>query len=885
MMMEREPGGFRPTVRANFFPRLLLVFAGLSLLSVLYTYSRPVNLQLTMDMASSQAGVAQLFYDTGRAFNEADSSTCRVDASSPASFEHLSFSLPEKTILRLRFDPLTSAGRVVIRNVQIRNKKAVLENIPVSRIMPFNQIAERTERRDEVEFVTVPGANDPGVILGLAKPLRLRWVFAGQNLLRLGVINACLAALCVLIALTKPQLTPGWRRLLLFARRVNRLFERAANRFPRGSFLAMDATAFWIYAGLIVFFCLACLLDLNGSSSALYGTVYGNGPAAKPWIGTPKDVRVDEWAYVTPDILNQYYRADRFEAKRSVLGDHFVALTGNVPVRDVSTFFRPQFWAFFALPLDYAYSVYWQAKALLLVAGVFTFLLWLTRSTRWALAGALWYFFSPFIQWSYSWPSALPEMIGSLCLGTTCFCYLTVGRKSGWLALAAVAMVLCGVNFAMCAYLPHMIPLLWVAVAIVTAWCGASVAEIAHREGRWLRVAAVLLSVAVLSAVGLSVYGELKPAIIAVADTLYPGRRVVPGGTLGIWKFASHLLPWGETEKQFPAVLGNICEGSGFLWLAPVTLLCIPRLSLTRFQKAGLAALWCCFFMIFCWCAFPMPAAFGRITGLDRSTGSRCLPALGLINVAIVALSAARFREKLPVNHRTGAGQAVYWLCAAAIFLAVFRAANGHLDGYFTLADMALAALFLGLLAMLLISGKERLLALLLVIPQALLFGTVNPVERGLPVFTRSQLHSFIQSRPQLLAGRWLMYSGTPIRSGFLAAEGCEVYTGTRYLPDIDHFALFAARGMDLNTFNRLGYLDATPIPAGEPTRFIQLGPVVVNWEVAATDPLVRELGIRYVAFDFKPTEVLTRGLAAVSDGPVDGLWLYRVLSAKSGGE
>jgi hypothetical protein len=444
MMMEREPGGFRPTVRANFFPRLLLVFAGLSLLSVLYTYSRPVNLQLTMDMASSQAGVAQLFYDTGRAFNEADSSTCRVDASSPASFEHLSFSLPEKTILRLRFDPLTSAGRVVIRNVQIRNKKAVLENIPVSRIMPFNQIAERTERRDEVEFVTVPGANDPGVILGLAKPLRLRWVFAGQNLLRLGVINACLAALCVLIALTKPQLTPGWRRLLLFARRVNRLFERAANRFPRGSFLAMDATAFWIYAGLIVFFCLACLLDLNGSSSALYGTVYGNGPAAKPWIGTPKDVRVDEWAYVTPDILNQYYRADRFEAKRSVLGDHFVALTGNVPVRDVSTFFRPQFWAFFALPLDYAYSVYWQAKALLLVAGVFTFLLWLTRSTRWALAGALWYFFSPFIQWSYSWPSALPEMIGSLCLGTTCFCYLTVGRKSGWLALAAVAMVALG---------------------------------------------------------------------------------------------------------------------------------------------------------------------------------------------------------------------------------------------------------------------------------------------------------------------------------------------------------------------------------------------------------------------------------------------------------
>jgi hypothetical protein len=647
-----------------------------------------------------------------------------------------------------------------------------------------------------------------------------------------------------------------------------------AERSSSGSFLPLDATALWFFIALSAVFCIACAFNLNGSSAAVYSKVYGNGPASKTLLGTPEESRADEWAYVTPDILNQYYRTDRFQARDSVLGNHYVALTGNVPVKDLSTLFRPQFWTFFILPLDYAYSVYWQAKAFLLIGGVFTFLLWVTRNTGWSITGALWYFLSPFTQWSYSWPSALPEMIGSICLGTVCACYLTVGRSRIKLAAACAGVVFCGVNFAMCAYLPHLIPLAWVALAVVSGWCVASWRVIVQREHLWQRAAAIAIAGAVLSLIGLHVYSELKLAISAVADTIYPGRRVLAGASVAWWRLGSDFIQWNETEKDFPAVLGNLCEGSGFFWLSPLTLLLLPQVSLSRLQKVALAALWCGFLIVLSWAVLPLPAFFGRITGLDRSGGARLIPALGLANIAIVVLTASGLRSRISASK---VEFAICFGCCAALFTAILIFANAHLGHYFSTPVLLIDAAFLALLCGLFFVRRQRAFALLLLVPMALEYGTINPIQRGLPTFTQSKFHQFIQSHRELLEGKWLVYAATPVRSGFIAAAGPEVYTGTRYLPDVDHFPLFSRLGMNLDAFNRLGYLDARALPTGSQPRFVQNSALVVNLEVAPNDELLPKLGIRYVAFDYAPPADATQGLEAVNSEPVDNLWIYRI--------
>ncbi len=841
--------------RSGFAVKLLIVFVVLSLLSLFYTATRPTALFLTVEMAVPQNSEARLFYDTGNGFNENESCVIVVKSGSVNGFRRAYFPLPRVSIFRFRVDPPLSAEHVLVRNAAVLSNKIVLARIPDDQIVAFSD------------------PNNHRFIISPTTPIRLRWTLVDKNLRRLALINLLLILLCAAVPVVKQPILAGWNKLSKWIDAANGRLVIVAGRCAPNSFLRIDALALWVYGGILMLFLLACTLGLNGSSAA---ALNGSGPSTKPLLGSAKGTRSDEWGYSTPDILNQYYRSDRFAAADSVLGNHHIALTANVPVKDVSTLFRPQFWGFFVLPLTCAFSIYWQAKALILVGGVFTFLLWIIRSSKWALTGTLWYFFSPYTQWCYSWPSALPEMIGSACLGTICFCYLTVGQRRKWLAVAAIGTVYCGVNFAMCAYLPHLIPLVWLSLGTIATWCVAERKQIANRRSLGPRAAAIAISLGVLLMVGGVVFGELKTAIWAVADTSYPGHRIEGSGTMPAWVFASHFAQWTETESQFPAILGNMSEGSGYLWLAPLTLFFLPRLRLSPFQKGALVVFWCLLAAIFAWSAFPLPPVFGRITLLERSGPSRALDVLGLANIAIVCLCGARFVNRAAPQRRWR--RDIAWLLgASAIFGGILAYGNVYLSHYFSAPELAIVALFLGVLSILWINGRWRAFSLLLIIPHAVAYGTVNPVERGLPMFTESAFHQFVQSHRELLDGKWLVYSGTVVRSGFVAAAGCQVYTGTRYLPDIDHFSLLAASGLDVNLFNRLGYLNAKPTPPGIPAHFEPNPTIVVTLSVAPNDPLLRQLGIRYVAFDQEPTANLLEGLTPLHPGPLDGLWLYRL--------
>ena len=172
------------------------------------------------------------------------------------------------------------------------------------------------------------------------------------------------------------------------------------------------------------------------------------------------------------------------------------------------------------------------------------------------------------------------------------------------------------------------------------------------RRDAWWRL---LVRTAVIAAIGLSVFLDLRVAIAAIANTIYPGRRIFNGGATRWFVLVSSFLGWTLKESRVPAAWGNICEGSSYLWIAPVTLILLGRLQLSTFQKWALAALWLSFSVLLIWLLFPIPAAAGAILGLDRTGGSRVFPALGLANVAIVVLCGAAM-SKAPIAGFGGAG-------------------------------------------------------------------------------------------------------------------------------------------------------------------------------------------------------------------------------------
>ena len=406
------------------------------------------------------------------------------------------------------------------------------------------------------------------------------------------------------------------------------------------AFLVVDRFAVGCYAGILLFFVVTVAGALHGSSISLYSTATAVARAPDPPIaGTGKPIRGDEWAYHTPAILHQVYRATPFAAERTPLGPDYTALFSNLPVRHVTALFRPQFWGFFVLPPAYAFSFYWQFKALLLLTGVFSLLLLLTQSSKLAAFGALWYAFSPNIQWTYSWPSLLPEMIGLFCLVICAVFYLSVGRRPAFLAGAAVVCAAGAINFALCAYIPHQIPLVWFGVFLCILWVTTRWKSIFRRDYAIPRIAALAAAWGVVGLVMWAFYVDAAPALTTMANTLYPGRRSMVSGGYSFLVLSSHFFSFWQSDIRLPLpqIFINICESTGYFWLAPLTLLAIRGVNGEVEKKRAYWFLVGFATLLVVWMTCAIPQALNRALFLDKTGAGRAIHVLGLVNVALVA--------------------------------------------------------------------------------------------------------------------------------------------------------------------------------------------------------------------------------------------------------
>jgi hypothetical protein len=828
-----------------------LAVVGCILAFTAFQLTRRARFALNLEFRSPASCRVQATYDMGAGFGSRRPAIAVLEGQ-PHKIKNAGFELPKGKLvaIRLEFAPAGSA--------------------------PFLRRAEICGARGFVAPLSIVSDGGAALVLKPPQPFDYSRVKAIQAIPAILAGDALLGALGLLVFAMRRRLVRLWRGLRSLAQRANARIEPLAQRFSAAGFIRFDAPAVWFYIVCCAAFAIGSLANLNGSSVGVFASDFQYGPPQKPLLGMARGIRSDEWSYHTPAILNQALRRDRFAYEHTALGGHAIALLGNVPIRHVSTLFRPQFWAFFFLPVDRAYAVYWQCKALFLLTGLFTWLLLVTGSSFWSAVGALWYFFSPFTQWTYSWTSLLPEMVGLACLIMVLVCFLTVGRNRIALCAASLGAAACAINFVLCGYPPHLIPLCWLMAIFIAFWCAAHREAIAQRDGRRARLLAILAAGLLVSAIGLRIFADLRGAIVAETNTIYPSHRTLPGGSnLSPATILTHFLQWTEAEHRYPTGMTDIGEAAGFLWLAPFTVFWFVRAKLRGAGRLAAASLWCVFLFLGVWTVLPVPAALGRPFGLDRTISTRCLPALGIVNVAIVAFFMASRRPR--AQGREGPRRIlIRGLLVLAPFGLLLWVVNRSMGNYFSGLELAFDACLGAVTILFLLDGRKIALAAMLLVPHALFFGAVNPVERGLDVITSSPLARFVRSHPDLLDGKWMVFGDAHGASGFLTATGCDVYTGLSYLPDIDRFPMFRSAGLDLNVLNRNGYRTARLIGADSASRVELLDVGFVRWHVSPFDPLVRKLGIRYFAFTERPPDEVASRLTPLSGEPVSTFWLYR---------
>jgi hypothetical protein len=124
--------------------------------------------KLYLDIKSSKPETAQVYYDDGTGFSEANSAKAKLKGN--GDFERIEFAIPAGNLKAIRFDPLEKSGSVELRSVNLKSGDKQ-SSIPLDQIMPINQIA-KTEIREGVLFVeTTPGALDSQLALPITRDL------------------------------------------------------------------------------------------------------------------------------------------------------------------------------------------------------------------------------------------------------------------------------------------------------------------------------------------------------------------------------------------------------------------------------------------------------------------------------------------------------------------------------------------------------------------------------------------------------------------------------------------------------------------------------------------------------------------------------------------
>jgi hypothetical protein len=429
----------------------------------------------------------------------------------------------------------------------------------------------------------------------------------------------------------------------------------------------------------------------------------------------------------------------------------------------------------------------------------------------------------------------------------------------------------CLVNFAMLAYIPHLVPYCWVGFFLFAGWVHARREQVFAEEGRSSRL--VALGGAVLLTLGMLAvfYENVAPAIEGVAATQYPGHRTLSGGQFSLADFASHYFSPFQDELRFTQPLRNICEAAGFEWLFPFTLLAWGAIqALSRERKVLLLSLWIPASIIVGWALVPIPAALGKLLLLDRVMVQRSLPALGLLNVAIVmmVLSAPDWKRKLSLERKL--------LVSLAIAFAIVASTNSALANYFTVNEVLLSGLWLALLTAFLWDGRKWAFAATAILPGIICFGLVNPIAFGTGAVNSSKLFQFVESHRELRKGRWLVYTAQDPFFGVFAACGLQSYNDYHILPNIQDFPRFRAHGLDTNALNSAGFFIARPAEEGK-SEVTWPAPDHQIWSVNPHDPILKELHIRYMAFDEPQPAAMVTGLKPLADTRISGYWLYEV--------
>jgi hypothetical protein len=128
--------------------------------------------RLTFELTSTSAGTAQLFFDSGGGFSEAESSTAPIGPSTTPV--EVSLTIPSNRYYALRLDPNNGPGEYAIHNLRIEDATGRVRYRPDAVTVTATGGAAVRTANSALIVTAASGINDPGLIILPRAPVVLR---------------------------------------------------------------------------------------------------------------------------------------------------------------------------------------------------------------------------------------------------------------------------------------------------------------------------------------------------------------------------------------------------------------------------------------------------------------------------------------------------------------------------------------------------------------------------------------------------------------------------------------------------------------------------------------------------------------------------------------
>ncbi|MEK7153901.1 MAG: hypothetical protein AAB834_08170, partial [Patescibacteria group bacterium] len=400
---------------------------------------------------------------------------------------------------------------------------------------------------------------------------------------------------------------------------------------------------------------LLTFFKVSGSSLGVYHTIfYGHTKDNNLLLNKPREIRADEWIVNTQMVIAQKNN-DYARINQNIGHGQDMSVVVDVPYAEWSQAFRPQNLSFFIMPFDYAFAFKWWLLAYLLMLSCYFFVLALLPGRRLIAASlSIALLFGAMIQWWYQFIT-LASVYYPLFIATATI-YLVRSKRLLHTALWGGLIAYLVACFALILYPPFQIACALALAAFIVGYLFQALRGIPRNLV--LQKLGILGGAMLAAGSVVLLFVHTRSEVVStIANTAYPGKRVVESGGLDIIHiFSGHLgflfqaMSKADNYQIAHGAFLNQSEASNFILLLPFLLLPSLYIMLQDFRRRRafdwpLITVNLGFLLLLAWMVIPHLDVLGKPLLLDKVQLVRLLLGLGLLNIFQFVLVIRRLQD------------------------------------------------------------------------------------------------------------------------------------------------------------------------------------------------------------------------------------------------